>query len=159
MRRSTQSGRRVFGLTHRKSRKNVPSISTPLRGCKWRSGCKLLKLHGSVSPPWTPCPLYAIDAEIPKLDVAGSNPVSRSKINNLRVTGKRTLHSPPLSITRISFGLEQHPLEPIPQVASLQRPCPRCSIGCIHREPLLFRARAGLRTPWDPLWQIGRAHV
>src|ERR1035438_5876550 len=77
MRRSTQSGRRVFGLTHRKSRKNVPSISTPLRGCKWRSGCKLLKLHGSVSPPWTPCPLYAIDAEIPKLDVAGSNPVSR----------------------------------------------------------------------------------
>jgi hypothetical protein len=27
---------------------------------------------------WTPYPLYAIDAEIPKLDVAGSNPVSRS---------------------------------------------------------------------------------
>ena len=24
------------------------------------------------------CPLYSIDAEIPKLDVAGSNPVSRS---------------------------------------------------------------------------------
>jgi hypothetical protein len=29
-------------------------------------------------PRWTPCPLYAIDAEIPKLDVAGSSPVSRS---------------------------------------------------------------------------------
>ena len=28
--------------------KNVPSISTPLRGCKWRSGCRLLNLHGSV---------------------------------------------------------------------------------------------------------------
>ena len=34
----------------------------------------MLKLHGPVSPQWTPCPLYAIDAEIPKLDVAGSNP-------------------------------------------------------------------------------------
>jgi hypothetical protein len=29
-------------------------------------------------PRWTLYPLYAIDAEIPKLDVAGSNPVSRS---------------------------------------------------------------------------------
>ena len=38
----------------------------------------MLKLHGSVSPPWTPCPLYAIDAEIPKLDAVGSNPISRS---------------------------------------------------------------------------------
>src|SRR5450432_1804104 len=33
---------------------------------------------------------------IPKLDVAGSSPVSRSKINNLEVSQKQTLHSPPL---------------------------------------------------------------
>lgn len=58
--------------------RNIPSISTPLRGCKWRSGCKLLKLQGSVSPPWTPCLSFASDAEIPNLDVEGSTPVSRS---------------------------------------------------------------------------------
>jgi hypothetical protein len=57
---------------------NIPSVSTPLRPCWKRSGRKLLKLHRSVSPPWTPCPLFAIDAEIPKLDAEGSNPFSRS---------------------------------------------------------------------------------
>jgi hypothetical protein len=40
--------------------------------CRGRSGGKVLKLHGSVSPPWTPCRLCSIDAEIPKLDVAGA---------------------------------------------------------------------------------------
>ena len=50
-----------------------------------------------------------VECQLPKLDVAGSNPVSRSKINNLRTLEKHTLHSPPLRITRISFGLEHHP--------------------------------------------------
>jgi len=57
---------------------NPPSVSTPLRSRWKRSGRKLLKLHRSVSPPWTPCPVKSIDVEIPKLDVAGSSPVSRS---------------------------------------------------------------------------------
>jgi hypothetical protein len=35
-------------------------------------------------PTKTPCSLFAIDSPIPKLDVAGSTPVSRSKINNLQ---------------------------------------------------------------------------
>jgi hypothetical protein len=44
---------------------------------------------------------------IPKLDVAGSTPVSRSKINNLQIPEKHTLHSPPLSIKPISFVSER----------------------------------------------------
>ena len=44
-----------------------------------------------------------VECQLPKLDVAGSNPVSRSKINNLRTLEKHTLHSPPLSIRRTSF--------------------------------------------------------
>ena len=50
--------------------------------------------------------LFTIDAHIPKLDVAGSNPVSRSKINILQTSQKHTLHSPPLRITRTSFASE-----------------------------------------------------
>jgi hypothetical protein len=46
--------------------------------------------------------LFTIDAHIPKLDVAGSTPVSRSKINILQTAQKHTLHSPPLRITRTS---------------------------------------------------------
>jgi hypothetical protein len=37
-----------------------------------------------------------------------ASPVSRSKINNLQIPEKHTLHSPPLSITRTSFVLEHH---------------------------------------------------
>jgi hypothetical protein len=62
----------------------------------------LLKLHGSVSPRWTPCPLYAIDAEIPKLDVAGSNPVSRSIFQQLRDT-HRFLVIPFIPLSRVCF--------------------------------------------------------
>ena len=39
-----------------------------------------------------------VECQLPKLDVAGSNPVSRSKINNLQILQKYTLHSTPLSI-------------------------------------------------------------
>jgi hypothetical protein len=48
----------------------------------------------------TQCSLFPIYCRLPKLDVAGSNPVSRSKINNLQTAQKHTLHSPPLRITR-----------------------------------------------------------
>jgi hypothetical protein len=48
-----------------------------------------------------------VECQLPKLDVAGSTPVSRSKINNLEASQKQTLHSPPLRITRTSFGHEQ----------------------------------------------------
>jgi hypothetical protein len=41
-----------------------------------------------------------VECQLPKLDVAGSSPVSRSKINNLQTALKHTLHSPPLRITR-----------------------------------------------------------
>jgi hypothetical protein len=44
---------------------------------------------------------------IPKLDVVGSSPISRSKINSLEASQKQTLHSPPLRITRTSFEREQ----------------------------------------------------
>ena len=36
-----------------------------------------------------------VECQLPKLDVAGSTPVSRSKINNLEASQKQTLHSPP----------------------------------------------------------------
>ena len=49
-----------------------------------------------------------VECQLPKLDVAGSSPVSRSKINNLQAPEKYTLHSPPLSITRAFFALEPH---------------------------------------------------
>jgi hypothetical protein len=48
-----------------------------------------------------------VECQLPKLDVAGSSPVSRSKINNLQRAQKHTLHSPPLRITRTSFAPEQ----------------------------------------------------
>ena len=48
-----------------------------------------------------------VECQLPKLDVAGSSPVSRSKINNLQTPEKHTLHSPPLSIKRTSFVPEQ----------------------------------------------------
>ena len=35
-----------------------------------------------------------VECQLPKLDVAGSTPVSRSKINNLRAVEKHTLHRP-----------------------------------------------------------------
>jgi len=38
----------------------------------------LLKLRDLYSPRWTLYPLYTFDVEFPKLDVAGSIPVSRS---------------------------------------------------------------------------------
>ena len=47
-----------------------------------------------------------VECQLPKLDVAGSSPVSRSKINNLQTAQKHTLHSPPLRITRTSFAPE-----------------------------------------------------
>ena len=39
------------------------------------------------------CVLFSVSALIPRLDVAGSTPVSRSKINHLRTLAKHTLHS------------------------------------------------------------------
>ena len=47
-----------------------------------------------------------VECQLPKLDVAGSNPVSRSKINNLRTAEKHTLHSPPLSIMQPLWHLD-----------------------------------------------------
>ena len=44
-----------------------------------------------------------VECQLPKLDVAGSSPVSRSKINNLQTAQKHTLHSPPLRITADLF--------------------------------------------------------
>ena len=35
-----------------------------------------------------------VECQLPKLDVAGSNPVSRSKINDLWAAKKHTLHRP-----------------------------------------------------------------
>ena len=35
-----------------------------------------------------------VECQLPKLDVAGSTPVSRSKINHLRTPEKHTLHRP-----------------------------------------------------------------
>lgn len=50
----------------------------------------MLKLNRSAFAAVAPCPLFSIDAEIPKLDVAGSTPgstpVSRSIVfNNLEI--------------------------------------------------------------------------
>ena len=56
----------------------VHSIFTPLTGglnAEWR---KLLNPIDLNSTPWTPCTLFSIDVHFPKLDVAGSSPVSRS---------------------------------------------------------------------------------
>ena len=47
-----------------------------------------------------------VECQLPKLDVTGSSPVSRSKINILQTSQKHTLHSPPLRITRTSFAPE-----------------------------------------------------
>ena len=49
--------------------------------------------------------LFTIDIHFPKLDVAGSNPVSRSIFNKVRTSQKHTLHSPPSSITQPPFGI------------------------------------------------------
>jgi len=35
-----------------------------------------------------------VECQLPKLDVAGSTPVSRSKINNLQAVQNHTLHRP-----------------------------------------------------------------
>ena len=39
-----------------------------------------------------------VECQLPKLDVTGSSPVSRSKINNLQAFENPTLHSTTLSI-------------------------------------------------------------
>ncbi len=48
--------------------------------------------------PETQCSLFPICCRFPKLDVAGSSPVSRSKINNLEAIENLPLHCTTLSI-------------------------------------------------------------
>src|SRR5215471_11225679 len=70
----------------------------PLRNPDWQitetrgASVARQKRHERLNSLWT------IGGRFPKLDVAGSSPVSRSIFNNLRTFEKHTLHSPPLSI-------------------------------------------------------------
>jgi hypothetical protein len=54
------------------------SISTPITSWRSKELRKGLNSFDLYSSPWAPYPLFTIDARIPKLDVAGSIPVSRS---------------------------------------------------------------------------------
>jgi hypothetical protein len=62
----------------------------------WAAGkgsVKTIDLCDQKTAPLTPKSLFTIDAHIPKLDVAGSSPVSRSIFNNLQtLRNPYTLH-------------------------------------------------------------------
>ncbi len=65
----------------------------------------------------------AVECQLPKLDVVGSSPISRSRINNLRTTLRPALHCTPLSFFTMPSSAASGP--PCPQGRSLPASWPR----------------------------------
>jgi hypothetical protein len=81
MRRSNAVCRHYKGRTQQiKAEQQLHSIRFPQKNVV----VNCFAFNARNVPGKTPCPLFSFDAQLPKLDVAGSNPVSRSKINNLQ---------------------------------------------------------------------------